>query len=142
MKNVNRFLLAFILVASTSAFAQTGPPIPTPGPTPILHPVPGRMPPGLVSQITPPIILVPPTAPMAMPECNACAAYSADAAQCAAESAAYSPFSEPGNAPDYRGAAYSADAAQCAAESAAYSPFSESGNAPDYRGAAYSTDAA
>jgi hypothetical protein len=65
MKNVSRFLLSFILLACAVAFAQTGPPISKPGPTPIVHPVPGRMPPGLLSQITPPIIVAkPPTAPM------------------------------------------------------------------------------
>jgi hypothetical protein len=72
MKNVSRFLLASILLVSTAAFAQIGPPIPKPGPTPIVHnPLPPRMPPGtprnptprLVSQVGPPIIVQPPTAP-------------------------------------------------------------------------------
>jgi len=72
MKNVSRFLLAFILLTSTAAFAQTGPPISKPGPTPIVHtPLPPRMPPNappsptprMVSQVGPPIIVQPPTAP-------------------------------------------------------------------------------
>jgi hypothetical protein len=63
MKNVSRFLLVSMLLASAAAFAQTGPPIAKPGPTPIV--APGRMPPRLVSQVTPPIIIAkPPTAPM------------------------------------------------------------------------------